>query len=465
MLAGGPISRLSPLQYANKGIIICQHDKDDVEKLGLVKMDLLGLKILSIIDKTVMHLKKRGIEIDIDAIPRDDEGTYAMLRSTNTVGVFQLESPGMRELLGRLQPTKFEDIVAAVSLFRPGPMQGDMITPFIARRQGREKVVHWHPSLESVLADTFGVILYQEQVLEVAHILAGFTLGQADLLRRAMTKDRSPEEMSAIRRQFLDGCKNKGVDQPTANLVFEKLASFAAYGFNKAHAAEFALTAYQSAYLKTHYPAEFLCATLDSWPCGFYCPLVIAWQAQGQGIAVRPPAIGGAWDCTVEEDGAIRLGQKYLPGAVRRRIPKAAAEDPTMPLFQDYGAPDDDEEETVTDAEIAHLMAGLTDHPVAGLGADRSLSRDAAALPHGTSVTVGGVVISRQTPPTRSGKRIIFLTLHDESGLVDVTVFPDIQEKYAKTVYRSSALRITGTVRKTGAAGFSLTAQKIEKLA
>src|SRR5207247_7706901 len=200
----------------------------------------------------------RGIRLDIDHVPLDDPKVYAMLRSTRTLGVFQVESPGMRSLLGRLHPTRFEDIIAQISLFRPGPLTADMIPPFIARRHDREPVTYFHPKLEPVLKDTYGVLLYQEQVLEIASALAGFSLGQADMLRRAMTTDRSPAEMEKIRQSFLDGCVAQGVGVEAAETTWKALSAFAAYGFCKAHAAAFARTVYQTAYLKAYYPADFL---------------------------------------------------------------------------------------------------------------------------------------------------------------------------------------------------------------
>jgi len=319
IVADRPLNHFTPLQYATKGIVICQHDKDDVEKLGLVKMDLLGLKMLSIITDTVSSLAARGIHCDIDTIPDDDEAAYALLRTARTIGVFQLESPGMRELLGRLQPTRFEDVIANISLFRTGPMQGLMISPFIARRHGREKFDYMHPLLEPALRDTYGVIVHQEQVLRIGHLLAGFSLGQADLLRRAMTKHRSPEEMAAIREQFISGYLNNGVDRATAELVYSKVAGFAAYGFNKAHAASFGWIAYQSTYLKAYYPREFLCATLNNYPCGFYPPWIIAWEAKRMGIGVLAPSLDSQETCSVEGE-AIRLGFNYLPHSCRPTV-------------------------------------------------------------------------------------------------------------------------------------------------
>jgi len=286
--AGGALTDYLPVEIAAKGVAVAQFDKDDIEALGLVKMDLLGLRNLSAVQETIELLQAGGINLDLDKLPLDDPETYRLLRSAQTVGVFQLESPGMRGLLRALQPTRFEDIIANISLFRPGPMQADMIGPFLARRHGKEPVSYPHPATARALKSTYGVILYQEQVLEVASAVAGFTLGESDALRRAMTHDRSPEEMEKLRETFLAGARRKSVDRETAQDVFRSLSAFAAYGFCKAHAACFGHIAYQTAYLKAHYPAEFLAAILSNQPMGFYPPEVIVQEAKHLGIPVLP---------------------------------------------------------------------------------------------------------------------------------------------------------------------------------
>jgi len=289
VISRGLLTDLVPLEWATKGVIVSQFDKDDIETLGLVKMDILGLRNLSAIEEALAMIRlHHGIDLDIDNIPLDDEPTYEMLRSCETVGCFQVESPGMRGLLGRLQPEVFNDVIAQISLFRPGPMQADMINPFIARRHGEEEIVYSHPSLEPALGETYGVILYQEQVLSVSHALAGFTYGQADSLRRAMTTDRGQDEMEKIREGFIAGALRRNVDKKTAEEVFSRLRAFAAYGFCKAHAASFAKITYQTAYLKTHYPAEFLAGILNNEPMGFYPANVIIEEARRLGIRILP---------------------------------------------------------------------------------------------------------------------------------------------------------------------------------
>lgn len=320
VISGGLLTDLVPLEWATKGVVVSQYDKDDIEKLGLVKMDILGLRNLSAINDALELIQKHyGIKLDIDNIPLDDGPTYKMLRSTNTVGCFQVESPGMRGLLGRLQPEIFDDLIAQISLFRPGPMQADMINPFIARRHGEEEVTYLHPSLEPVLRETYGVILYQEQVLAISHALAGFTYGQADSLRRAMTTDRSQAEMEKIRDSFIESACGRGVDRKIADEVFSRLRSFAAYGFCKAHAASFARIAYQTAYLRTHYPAEFMTGILNNEPMGFYPANVIIEEARRLGIRILGVDINQSdKKFTVEYDEAgvpgIRVGLEQVKG-------------------------------------------------------------------------------------------------------------------------------------------------------
>lgn len=315
-----PITNLVPLQWSAKGVIISQYDKDDIEALGLVKMDLLGLRILSAIEDTVNSLAAEGTRVDLQRLPLNDPAVYALLRSTKTVGLFQLESPGMRELLGKLQPTEFEDIIANISLMRPGPMQADMVTPFVRRRHGEETVSFADPCLEPILRSTYGVIVYQEQVLQVASRLAGFSLGQADLLRRFMTHDRSPEEIGKLEGEFVQGANRRGVDAEVARQVFRQLAAFAAYGFNKAHAATFGLTGYHTAYLKAHYPAHFLAALLNNQPMGFYPPRVLLHEARLLGIPVLPLDINASERQFTVERGGIRVGLRALTGLSEEQI-------------------------------------------------------------------------------------------------------------------------------------------------
>ena len=241
------------------GSVVTQFDKDDVEAAGLVKFDFLGLRTLTIIDRAVALINHERLPgsapLEIGTLPMDDVKTYALLKSCRTTAVFQLESRGMKDLIRRLQPDRFEEIVALVALFRPGPLQSGMVDDFINRKHGRGEgpIDYLHPSLEAVLKPTYGVILYQEQVMQIAQVLAGYTLGGADLLRRAMGKKKA-EEMAQQRSIFVSGAVARGVREGLAAHIFDLMEKFAGYGFNKSHSAAYALLSYQTAYLKAHYP-------------------------------------------------------------------------------------------------------------------------------------------------------------------------------------------------------------------
>jgi len=326
ILSRDPLTDRVPLQWAAKGVVVAQFDKDDVEALGLVKMDILALKMHSAIAEAVRRIEARtGEKISAWELPRDDPEVYKLIRSARTVGLFQLESSGQRNLATRLQERDFEDVIAAISLFRPGPLQADMIAPFIRRRHGREPVTVPHPAMERVLRRTYGVIVYQEQVIEVAAAVAGFSLAEGDLLRRTMTHERSMDEMDEIGRTFVEKAVARGVEQGAAEEVFRQLRGFAAYGFNKAHAACFAIVCNASAWLKAHYPAEFYAGILNNQPMGFYSPRVVLNDARRFGLRVLPLNVNlsGEW-FEVEEDGtALRVGLGYvkeMSAAARRAI-------------------------------------------------------------------------------------------------------------------------------------------------
>ncbi len=315
ILSRDPLTDRVPLQWAAKSVAVAQFDKDDIETLGLVKMDILALKMHSAIAEAVRRIEARtGERIAAWELPRDDPKVYELIRSARTVGVFQLESSGQRNLATRLRQRDFEDVIAAISLFRPGPLQAEMITPFIRRRHGHEAVSVPHPTMEPILRRTYGVIVYQEQVIEVAAAVAGFSLAEGDMLRRAMTHERSLDEMDELGRAFVEKATARGVEREVAAEVFRQLRGFAAYGFNKAHAACFAIICNASAWLKAHYPAEFFCGILNNQPMGFYSPRVVLDDARRFGLEIRPLDINLSGELfEVEDDGrALRVGLAYV---------------------------------------------------------------------------------------------------------------------------------------------------------
>jgi DNA polymerase-3 subunit alpha len=261
VIAEKPLWEYVPCFRGQNDEIVSQFAKNEVEAAGLVKFDFLGLRTLTILETAVQHIRIRDPRFDLQALALDDQATYAMIEEGATTGVFQLESSGFKDLLKRLQPDCFEDIIAAVALYRPGPLEGGMVDDFVKCKHGQKKVVYLHPSLEPILKETYGVIVYQEQVMQIASALAGFTLGQADLLRRAMGK-KKPEAMAKQKKAFLEGAARKGVAARVAEQVFDLMEFFAGYGFNKSHSAAYALISYQTAYLKCHSPVEFMAAVL-----------------------------------------------------------------------------------------------------------------------------------------------------------------------------------------------------------
>jgi DNA polymerase-3 subunit alpha len=271
LISPGKLSDFCPL-YCAEGSenAVSQFDKDDVEKVGLVKFDFLGLRTLTTIDWAVRYVNQMQAKTDaglpsftVDNLPLDDKATYKLLKAANTTAVFQLESPGMKKLIVKLEPDTFEDIVALVALYRPGPLESGMVEDFINRKHGRAKADYFHPDLEVSLKPTYGVIVYQEQVMQIAQIIGGYSLGQADLLRRAMGK-KNVDEMAEQRNIFVNGAVKREIDEKLATYLFDLMEKFAGYGFNKSHSAAYALVSYQTAYLKAHYPAAFMAATLSS---------------------------------------------------------------------------------------------------------------------------------------------------------------------------------------------------------
>ena len=269
VIAPGSLSDFSPIYFdRDTSSVLTQFDKDDVEKIGLVKFDFLGLRTLTIIDKAIKSINdgqvsKNKDQLDITNIDLNDAKVFELLSAGKTTAVFQLESPGMKDLIKRLKPTKFEEIVALLALFRPGPLNSGMHDEFVNRKNGKVPVTYPHKLLEPVLSETYGVILYQEQVMESARVLAGYSLGQADILRRAMGK-KQVEEMDKQRNIFVNGCKNNNIKEDLANKIFNLIETFAGYGFNKSHSAAYALLSFQTAYLKTYYPEYFMAAVLSS---------------------------------------------------------------------------------------------------------------------------------------------------------------------------------------------------------
>ncbi|MEA4925649.1 MAG: DNA polymerase III subunit alpha [Syntrophomonadaceae bacterium] len=302
------LSTLLPLQKTPDGHVITQFAKETVEDIGLLKMDILGLRTLTVLDRAVEIIKKtRGLSVDLDNLPLDDGKVYELLQSGNTIGVFQLESDGLRRILMEMKPNRFEDLIAVIALYRPGPLGSGMVEDFINRKQGRQELEYLHPALENILKETYGVVLYQEQVMRVASDLANFTMGEADILRRAMGK-KKVSELMAMRDKFVRGAAQNHIDEEIATRLFDIMESFAGYGFNKSHSAAYALITYQTAYLKTYFPLEFMCAFLSSVIEHQERVVFYIKECKKMGIAILPPDINESYENFTVAAGGIRFG-------------------------------------------------------------------------------------------------------------------------------------------------------------
>lgn len=342
VIAPSKLTDFSPLYCdANEGIVLTQFDKNDVETIGLVKFDFLGLRTLTIIDRAVKLVnevaKEKGQEsINIDTLPMDDKKTFELLRKCHTTAVFQLESRGMQDLVRRLQPDNFEEIVALVALFRPGPLQSGMVDDFINRKHGRAMPDYLHPKLTQILKPTYGVILYQEQVMQIAQVLAGYTLGAADILRKAMGK-KKPEEMAKQRAVFISGAVARGVEERIASYIFDLMEKFAGYGFNKSHSAAYAVLTYQTAWLKTHYPAAFMAAVLSCDMAHTDKVVIFLEECKKIKLKILPPSINASdFRFAVKNDQEILYGLGAIKGVGEAAIAclvEARKERPFQDIF------------------------------------------------------------------------------------------------------------------------------------
>jgi error-prone DNA polymerase len=508
-----PLVRVAPVEWASmRDRTIVQWDKDDLGDLGLIKIDLLGLGMLSLLRDAFELFARRYPHrpaLGLATIPADDRPTYEMLQRADSIGVFQVESRAQQSMLPRLRPTCFYDLVMQVAIIRPGPIQGDMIHPFLRRRNGLEPITYPHPKLKPVLERTLGVPLFQEQGMRMAIEAAGFTPGEADTLRRAMGHKRSHERMAQIYPKLIAGMVANGIDAAAAEGLFHMLEGFADYGFPESHAASFALLAYASAYVKCHEPAIFCAAILNVQPMGFYATEVLVNDARRHGVLVKPIAVNESeWWSFVDTEGALRLGFHLVrglgeaqreklqatlgngdfedlldfarrTGISREGLENLAAADAFAPWFDSrrealWALRGLDERETRGElargmdidepsaqfAPLRPIEATTLDLGVTGVSAVQPIEYfraqlDAAnvlaanrltAMPNHLVCKVGGMVITRQRPGTAKG--FVFLTLEDETGLVNIIVRPDVYERYRRVIRQSRALVIEGTLQK-----------------
>jgi error-prone DNA polymerase len=509
IITARPLVEIAPLERATMpGRVVVQFNKDDVEDLGLIKIDLLALRTLSLIYEALEMIQEhKGVRLDLENIPLDDPVIYDMLCRADTIGTFQVESRAQAQTLPRMRPQKFEDIVVEVALIRPGPLQGNMVHPYLRRRAGLEEVTYPHPSLEPALAETMGVIIFQEQILKVAMVFAGFTPGEADLLRRAISRSRSREAMEELRGRFVEGALAEGLDEETAHEVFDQLAGFAEFGFCKSHAAAFARTAYETLYLKAYYPAEFFCALLNAQPMGFYSPAVVVGDAKRHGVQILPVDVNRSRARCIVENGHLRLGFSYVDGlgeaslevleeagrdgsycslrdfCLRTRLPRRSVENLILvgamdgwgqarrELIWELGTLSYQEGELDLSPPLEEIdLPELTldeeikaEYGILGLPVGDQIialhrprlerlsvlrSKDLDRKRNGERVRVAGLVVVRQRPPTAKG--FVFITMEDEDGLMNVIVKPDVYQQYYKVLRNCFLLIVEGTVQKQG---------------
>lgn len=514
VLTRDPLVRVAPVEWATmRDRTIVQWDKDDLQELGLIKIDLLGLGMLSLLREAfALHKRCYERELALHTIPQGDPATYEMIQRADTIGVFQIESRAQQSMLPRMKPACFYDIVMQVAIIRPGPIQGQIVHPFLRRRSGMEPVTYPHPKLKPVLERTLGVPLFQEQGMRMAIEAAGFTPGEADILRRAMGHKRSRERMESIHGRLVTGMIANGIDREAAEKLFHMLEGFADYGFPESHAASFALLAYASAYVKCHYPAIFAAAILNVQPMGFYSTEVLVNDAKRHGVEVKPVEINASeyWS-RVDDAGALRLGFHVVRGLgeIQRKRLEEALRGGAFSDLVEFARRTQLEKETIENLAIAGTFSpwlasrreamwalraldereargtlgklmdvaeprvafaalepkqrtafdlwatGVTprgqvmEHFRAELDRRRVIpAAQLGAMPKNLVCRVGGLVITRQQPGTAKG--FVFLTLEDETGLVNVIVRPDVYERYRRVVHTSAMVVIEGKLQKEG---------------
>ena len=528
VISRGPLSHLVPVENAAMPErTVIEWDKDDLDALGLLKVDVLALGILSAIRRALALVSARhGKPFALTDVPPEDEGVYEMIGHGDTVGVFQIESRAQMAMLPRLKPRSYYDLVIEVAIVRPGPIQGGMVHPYLRRRQGIEPVTYPSDAVRGVLQRTLGVPIFQEQVMQLAVVAAGFTPGEADQLRRSMAAWKRKGGLEHFERRLVEGMRERGYDEAFARQIYQQILGFGEYGFPESHSASFALLVYVSSWLKRYEPAAFTCALLNSQPMGFYSPSQLTQDLRRHDVAILPADVTvSEWECTLEpavsaeplrvpgvqemaEQPALRLGLCLVKGlseaggkklvAVRaerafesvadlarraslndhdmqalatagalfalsghrrnaiwdvsgiERLPPVLADSPIDEASPALVAPTEGEDIV---ADYASLGLTLGRHPLSllreRLRRQRMLTAaELKALPHGRVARVTGLVTGRQRPGTASG--VTFVTLEDETGMVNVIVWHDLAERQRKELLQSSLMTVYGTLEREG---------------
>ena len=507
VICQGSLNRFVPLENAAMpGRVVAQWDKDDCADLGIIKVDLLGLGMMAALQEMVALTEQRGRPVDLADLPTDDPATFALLQRADTIGVFQVESRAQMATLPRMQPKCFYDLVVEVALIRPGPIQGDLAHPYLRRRTGEEPVTYYDERIIPVLERTLGVPLFQEQMLQMAMVMADFSGDEAEELRKALSFHRSDEKMQRAKAKLLAAMQRKGVAPAVAEKIAQAVGSFALYGFPESHAISFALLAYASAYLKAHRAPEFFCALLNHQPMGFYAPATLVKDAKRNGVTTRPVCIARSrWECAIEADGSLRLGFTQVQGLRRETVESMLVERARVPFTSMDGFLartrfTADERRTLAEigalnAFAGHRRAALweaerplrqgelfgvdgTDAPppvplrrmdaLERLQADHSGLRlttgphpmallrprlpevwrasDLASADDGQRIRIAGQVICRQRPGTAKG--VCFVSLEDETGISNAIITPVLFETIRLTLTTEPFLVIEGIVQR-----------------
>ena len=514
VISEGPLSEMVPIENAameNRSVI--EWDKDDVDAMGMLKIDVLGLGILTAIRKCLTIVNKNEL-LMLHSIPAEDPAVYDMLCKADSIGVFQIESRAQMSMLPRLKPRCFYDLVIEVAIVRPGPIQGGMVHPFLRRRAGEEPVSYPDERVKKVLHRTLGVPIFQEQVMELSVVAAGFSPGEADNLRRAIASwKRNKNLLATFGARIIDGMQKNGYTRAFAEQVFSQIQGFGEYGFPQSHAASFALLVYVSAWLKLHHPAAFAAAMINSQPMGFYQPAQLVEDAKRHGVLVREVDVNySAWDCTIEGSfGALRLGMRLIKGLRQEEAEKISEtvkkhgiiynlrelwiksgvksstlkvlaradafnslslnrqkalweirnfKDERLPLFEGYETPEPEAnlpalskvEHVVFDYNFVGLS--LKAHPASFLRGTlerRGVStaseiQEPRLFRDGAPAAMAGLVLCRQRPMTSKG--VVFMTLEDETGVINIIVRPDIYKRYRWVMCDSNFLAIAGRVQR-----------------
>jgi error-prone DNA polymerase len=533
ILGNSSLLNLTPTEPSGMGLPMSQFDKDDMDPMGFLKLDVLGVRMQSAMAYTVREIGRVSKkEIDLDAVPRDDAEVYRLIRTTNTLGMFQIESPGQRELTGKHQPTRFNDLTLQISLFRPGPMKGNMIKPYLDGRHGLIQPDYLHSDLRPILEESYGVVVFHEQLMRIMQTMTGCTLARADEMRRMLGKE---SKVKTVEQFFRKAAAARGYSSQLIEKVWSIIEGFGSFGFCKAHGAAFATPTYQSAWLKTHFPVEFIAGLLTHDP-GMYPRRLILAEARRLGVHILPIDVNHSTDEYLVERIGDRLGVRMalteIAGISKPEIARILKQQPFEDVADFYqrarpsrrtlerlallGAldsaagissageahnrsdllvyirslsakrprPEDEHQLEFKLGSLEQLPTGNTppspqeslDNELALTGMDISShqidkfqqmldelgvvrANELVNLRSNTEVLVAGVRVATQTPPMRSGKRVVFISLDDGTGCADATFFDEAQRRCAQLLFQNRLLLISGKTRRTGARGVSVLAE------